>query len=59
MQIEITKEVLTVYGKLAVGDVLQVADDEAKMLIDIGAAKMREAKSPQVEKKTTRRKVVK
>lgn len=58
MQIEITKDVLTVYGKLSAGDTIQISDDEAKMLIELGAAKLREAGAPPV-KRTTRRKVAK
>ena len=38
MQVVITKDVLTVYGVLRVGDVMRISDDEAKMLIDLGVA---------------------
>ena len=38
MQVVITKDVLTVYGVLRVGDVMRISADEAKMLIDLGVA---------------------
>ena len=38
MQVVITKDVLTVYGVLRVGDVMRISADEAKVLIDLGVA---------------------
>lgn len=38
MQVVITRDVLTVYGVLRVGDVMRISADEAKMLIDLGVA---------------------
>ncbi len=46
MQIEITKPVLTVMGRLDEGDVLCVDLNAARVLIDLGVAKERSAEVP-------------
>ena len=52
MQIEITKNVLTLMGNLKAGDVLNTDPKLAQTLLSIGAAKVREVDVPAVETAT-------
>ncbi len=52
MQIEITKNVLTLMGNLEKGDVLNTDPKVAQMLMSVGAAKVRDADVPAAETAT-------
>lgn len=59
MQIEILKNVLTLAGSLKKGDVLHIDPYQAQMLVNIGAAKWREADASASDKTAAKSKKAK